>query len=211
MNNSRFRRHGQRVLMGLLLVGMMLSLTSCIVGTPTCEMFTQFEQQIGHQPAETLARERGYYGVEQKWSGMAPALVVIATADDLLRIKPYIMEQSYASLTKLNFTTQFAIVSFSGEQYNDGYVFCATSWLHTEHAVTVFIHLIQQPIMAPMLASYYAIFQITKGENWHGNFTVQLQYTQHKLYVNAYDHEINGFTSMGIVAKTVTTQAYKLN
>lgn len=171
---------------------------------PSCEMFTQLEQGAGHQPPTTLVRERAH-SVEQKWSGMAPTLVVLATAADLAQVKPYLTQQAYEDLTKLDFTAHFAMIVLSEEDVSGGYVFCATSWLRTGNQLTVFVHSIQQPFMANMVVSYYDIFEVTKGENWHGNFTVQLQYTQHKLYVDAYDHETNGVKAKGIVAETMVT------
>lgn len=202
MNNFPLRCRWQTLLMGLLLMGTMLSLTSCISGTPSCEMLSRLEQRAGHQPAETLVRERASR-VEQKRVGTEPNLVVITTADDLLRVKPYITQQAYARLTQLDLTSQFAIVIFSEEKFNDGYAFCATSWLRTGQEATVFVHLIQQPIMATILASYYDIFQINKDENWQGKFTLQLQYTKHEFYTNAYGQEISRAIPAGIVAETL--------
>lgn len=189
-------------LLRMFSLGLVVSLTSCISGTPSCDMLTRIEQRAGHTPTDTLSRDRGYYNVEKEWPSLEPELFVIATPNDLTNIKPYIMRHSYEDLMKIDLTSQVAIVVFSGKTNYDGYVFCTTSWVRVNHEVTVFSHLIQQPTMAPITASYYDIFQITKDENWKGNFNFKLQYMKHEPHTNAYNQEITTAKLIGIAAQT---------
>ena len=105
---------------------------------------------------------------------------------------------------ELDFASQFVIVTFSGRTNYDGYVFCASSWSRTDHEVTIQVHLIQQPTMAPIQASYYDIFQIAKAnEIWQGEFNFQLYQTKHEIYTNSYGRDISYAQSVEIVAQTV--------
>lgn len=143
------------------------------------------EQEL---PFETI-EQVNIPGSIKQWKGKEPRLLIVSSGEDIKKAEQFVTDEAMTALSRLDFTTHFAVIAFRGLQSNSHKGF------HVERIARrgneVAFHAQAGRLGGDnVLSSPYHVIKVRKEGKWRGVFTFKLYFGEDEQAVATATHRI---------------------
>ena len=128
-------------------------------------------------------------GSIKEWKDEEPALLIIASDEDVKKAERFITKEAYSELRRLDFTTHFAIIAFRGWQHDLHEGFLIHRIVRKGNTIAIYAHP-GHLTGKPVVSSPYHLVKVRKEGKWRMYFIFKLYFDKEKQPVVSVSHFI---------------------
>lgn len=151
-------------------------LTAVILGLVMAGCGAKTPQEL---PFETMEQVNQTESIKQ-WEGKEPRLLIVASSEEVEEAGQFVTDEALSALSRLDFTTHFAIIAFRGLQPNIHKGFRVERIVRQRHEVALYAQAGRLGFSA-VVSSPYHLIKVRKEGKWGEVFSFKLYFGEDEV------------------------------